>query len=81
MFTRQHYNIIAKDIREEFPMWNPMDATEKNDVMSQRTVLVNLALRLAYRFQEDNPNFDPCKFLDACSPDTDVYPLSELWEA
>jgi hypothetical protein len=42
--------------------------------------LVNLALSFAKRFKEDNPKFDPLKFLDACSPDPDIYPISELWE-
>jgi hypothetical protein len=38
-----------------------------------------MALVLAKRFEKDNPLFDPIAFLDACSPDVERYPLSELW--
>jgi hypothetical protein len=47
---------------------------------SARTVLALLALDAARRFKEDNPEFDHLKWLDQCSPDPTLYPLSELWE-
>lgn len=79
-FSAQHYNAIAKDIREELSRHvtqaSPPDARDLRAV----SALVDLALRLARRFVEDNPQFDPIKFLDACSPDVELYPLSELWE-
>jgi len=47
--------------------------------MLQSTTLVNLAIELAKRFTLDNDDFDPCIWLDRCSPDEELYPLSELW--
>jgi hypothetical protein len=82
-FSAQHYNAIAKDIREEFSehMAIPTGGEHTRSVdMSYRAALCNLAIRFAKRFQKDNERFDPLKFLDACSPNTDLYPLSELWE-
>ena len=86
-FSKQHYNAIAKDIREEFAscLSEYSNPTPYNKLSKLRRLyctdaLVKLALRFARRFQEDNEYFDPLKFLDACSPDTDLYPLSELWE-
>lgn len=89
-FTAMHYNAIAKEIREVFPtMWADSDPEptmsmarqQKHLAQVERATLTNFALNLAKRFKEDNPNFDPHRFLDACSPNTDLYPLSELWEA
>ena len=83
-FSAQHYNAIAKDIREEFPIdltpHEPAYHRMRQDNMERRTALVNLALRLAKRFEADNKRFEPLKFLDACSPDPAMYPLSELWQ-
>lgn len=75
IFTWMHYKAIAEEIRELYPI-------ELHDTfaIAERGVLTTLALNLAKRFAEDNPNFDPHRFLDACSPNTDLYPLSELWE-
>ncbi len=86
MFTRQHHNALAKEIREVFPTQEPSreDSTAGRKQIElnliERAVLTTLALNLAKRFQADNPRFDPLKFLDECSPNTDLYPLSELWE-
>lgn len=85
-FHVAHYNAIAKEIRGIFPAKEP----ERPDSVAgrkmhelnliERGILTILALNLCKRFQADNPAFDPIKFLDACSPNTDLYPLSELWE-
>jgi len=64
------WNLTAKAIREEYPT-----ATR-----SQRRVLEQLALRFARRFREDE-GFDPLRWLDQCSPNTELYPFSEMWEA
>lgn len=71
-----HYNLVSARIREQFPM------TRVNDdvTLAQRSILSRLAISFAVSFQKDNALFDPLKFLDACSPDTDLFPLSELWE-
>jgi hypothetical protein len=45
-----------------------------------RNALIELAVRFAIRFDKDNERFDPHKFLDACSPDAEQYPLSLLWD-
>lgn len=88
-----HYNAIALEIRELFPL-DPVDAflseheykIERDKNMIKRGVLSALALSMAVRFKADSDAaeeglaFNPIRFLDACSPDTDLYPLSELWE-
>lgn len=76
-----HFNAIANDIRDSFPMdWVGISWGEKVRNMHGRASLTLLALKLAERFQEANDTFDPLKFLDACSPNVELYPLSELWE-
>lgn len=85
-WTRQHFNAIAKEIRDVFPTREPenpnsMAGRRINELNTiESAILTTLALNLAKRFNRDNPNFDPHKFLDACSPDTTLYSLSELWE-
>jgi hypothetical protein len=85
-FSAQHYNAIAKDIREQFQFYGlganvtQLPKHEREILMARSATLCDLALRLARRFKKDNPSFDPLLFLDACSPDSDIYPLSELWE-
>lgn len=83
-----HFNALAKEIRELFPIGN--DGLEIPYNQIERTILSTLALNLAKRFQAEREevrasggqcyDFDPVRFLDACSPNTDLYPLSELWE-
>lgn len=127
-----HFNTIAKEIREQFPLdsdnedierptrngaaeheWTPCAdaaphsqhawqdefdgyvgtvwcpgksaaatrALRKAELLAERTALTRLALSFAHRFNDKNiPFFDPLRFLDACSPNTDLYPLSEMWE-
>lgn len=86
-----HYNALAKEIREGFhTYWTNgysygntqviKSRFDKQMSLARNGALTDLALRLAKRFAEDNPKFDPLKFLDACSPDKDLLPLSELWE-
>lgn len=80
-FHAMYYNFIAKRIREHFDVGR-VDDTPVNRVMSMtnRAVLADLAMDCARKFKEDNPSFDPLKFLDQCSPDVDMYPLSEMWD-
>lgn len=87
LFHQAHYNIIAAQIKNLFPIDDPDVRFSIGDYvgikvenMKYRAILCQLAVNLAKRFLEDNPDFDPLKFLDACSPNTDLYPLSELWE-
>lgn len=85
VWTKQHYNAIAKEIRELFPPYDAgyeqgWDNPRKRELMAKRAILTTLAISLATRFLEDNPNFSPLVFLAACSPDTSMFPLSELWE-
>lgn len=83
LFHRAHYNIIAARIRESFAA--NMDNVHDSDVtrlhlMTVRGVIADMAIEFAKTFQKDSPfNFDPIKFLEACSPDNDLYPLAELW--
>lgn len=74
-FTAKDHNFIAKRIREQ--NWHERDNSHIAHAM--RHSLTYLALDLAKHYWEDNDRFDPLKFLDACSPDPDQLPLSELW--
>jgi len=85
MFTQQHYYAVAKRFRENFPL-DLMPAGDlyierRHDLIVARGAIVGLALEFARYFETDNPKFDPLKFLEFCSPDNDVYPLTELWES
>ena len=71
-YHAKFYNFVAKRIRTQFPM-EPSCGRE-------RTIITTLALEFAVKFAEDNVQFDPLQFLDQCSPDPSVFPLSELWE-
>lgn len=88
-FSTQHYNAIAADVRAELTdataFYSPTFEHLTSSVAKDRRYyaidsLVKLALRFAKRFKDDNENFDPLLFLDACSSDADLYPLSELWD-
>lgn len=82
-FNAKDYNFVAKRLRENFPLEANEDASEHSRIknLTHRGAITQLALDFARRYKEDNPNFDPLKFLDQCSPDTDLYPLSELWQS
>lgn len=80
LFHTAHYNIIAKQFREALTPYFRGIYVDDSAGMSIRWALTNLAFSMAKRFKIDNELFDAPKFLDACSPDADVYPLSELWE-
>lgn len=77
MMTKQTYNFVAKRIREGFP--TNLENTDDLVEMISGTLCV-LALECAKGFLRDNPRFDAAKFLDACSPDPERYPISALWE-
>jgi hypothetical protein len=81
LFHRAHYNIIAAQLKTMAgELAGTDDPGENAMAFLAQVTLQEVALRLAKRFAEDNPNFDPLQFLDACSPDSDLYPYSELWE-
>lgn len=75
MMTKQTHNFVAKRIREDFPTDHDKDTI----TLVKRGTLVDLSLRCALGFLRDNPNFNPLKFLQACSPDPEVWPIQELW--
>jgi hypothetical protein len=77
-FDQRHYNSVAKIIREEFAAW---DARYRSiEKFAAFNVLSNIALDFAERFKKECEDFDHLKFLDQCSHNVDLYPLSELWE-
>ena len=78
-WTAYHYNAIAKEIREAFPL-DDKRASTRLPKSTARAYLTLLALSLAKRFDKDNPRFNPVRFLNACSPNVDIYPLGELWD-
>jgi hypothetical protein len=51
-----------------------------HDKMVARNEGVEIALNLARELADKSCNFNPLTFLDNCSPDSEHYPLSELWE-
>jgi len=71
MFHAGHYNVIAKQIQDKMAILN---------TIQERAILVDLALSMAKRFVMDNDEFDAVIFLDKCSYDPVLMPLSELWE-
>lgn len=82
-FDRRHYNALAKEIRELFPITSDFsegNVIVRHDEIVERATLSRLALNLAKRFKADNPRFDPVQFLSACSPNVELYPISEMWE-
>lgn len=72
--SRVQYNLVAKKLRDRFPARGNTDS-----IRLVRGVLIELAMEFAKSFQADNPEFDPILFLDQCSPNPDLYPISELW--
>jgi len=77
LFGAGHYNVIAKQFRQAYEPW--MNSDEIHSLEAWK-VLTDLALSMAVRFQADNEKFDPIRFLNACSPDVEKYPLGQLWE-
>jgi hypothetical protein len=81
LFHRGHHNILAKQIRQQYPsIILSTTETSKHYGLGRRAALEDLALSLAKRLKEDDQNFDPIKWLDQCSPDPELYPFSELWK-
>jgi hypothetical protein len=82
-FHAMHYNFTAKRLREAFDMSRMDDENGVTRViqMTNHAVLCDLAVSFAVAYAKDNPSFDPLKFLDACSPDVDLYPFSEAWDS
>lgn len=80
LFHQGHYFVVAKRIRNRFPHHYDTDPIVKIMNTFTRSILADVAIDFARWFAKDNPDFDPIKFLDMCSPNKDTYPLSELWE-
>jgi hypothetical protein len=80
IFGPQHWNAIAKDLREEYNFVCTKEHTNHDVILIRLRQIEHVALRFAMRFNIDSQDFDPLKWLDQCSPDTDMYPFSELWE-
>jgi len=76
------WNLVSKQIRQVFSDSESLigDGTMlRHEKMAERAVLSSLALAFAHRFMEDE-KFDPLVFLDNCSSNTELYPLSEMWD-
>lgn len=81
-FHKLHYNFVAKRLREEYDTTRDYPGNMSAVIqLAHNATLTDLAMSFARHFLKDNERFDPIKFLDACSPDTDLYPFSELWES
>ncbi len=57
--TKKEYELIARTIKSE-------TTTSSGSV---RLALANLTANLTFAFREDNPRFDPDKFIRACGFD------------
>lgn len=80
LFHRGHYNIIAAQFRDMIAETMGTDSPGENAMaILARVTLAEFCMRLAQRFEQDNPEFDALKFLEQCSPDNDSYPITELW--
>lgn len=86
LFHRAHYNIIASCIRKEFELaatgFESFEAASEQAKVyhAKAAAITDLAITFAHRFKRDNASFDPPSFLDQCSHNNDLYPISELWE-
>ena len=81
-FSAMHYNIIAgrfKKALEPLMSENGVDANQRQINRVASNAMIDLAISMAKRFAMDNSEFDPVRFLNACSPDEMHWPLSELW--
>lgn len=82
----QHYNAVAKEIRELWPERKDADTIENISAVVIRGTLATLALSFTVRFREDSDRssegliFDAEKFLNQCTPDPKAYPLHTLWK-
>ena len=66
------WNLTAKILREKHLEFRG------SKTKRERHAVEDVALAFAERFEQDE-GFDPLHFLDMCSSNTDLYPLSELW--
>ena len=57
-FTRRHYIAIAEVMASEFTQYEDF---------SRDMVWVGIVSGLSMMFQQDNPNFDKVKFIQACA--------------
>jgi hypothetical protein len=92
LFHRGHWEIVAGRFREALEPYmgagDPISLknTGRHEVgqmaraMAARVAIIKLATSFAVRFQIDSENFDPLIFLDRCSPNPEVYPISQLWD-
>lgn len=74
LFHAGHYEIIAARFREAFEpfvMGNNVNGENSREL----TALANLALSLTRRFELDNSDFDPVRFLSRCSPDPTTFQI------
>lgn len=76
MHDKHVQNMVAKVLREEWPVNHRNNAESRAAAYAH----VSIALNFAKRFAEEDDSFDAPAWLDRCTPDSDLYPLSELWE-
>ena len=68
-FSKTHYIIVAEVLKQRI-----------GEDAAVNSAVCDIAVDFARFFCMDNERFAPRKFLDACSPDPDHYPISELWD-
>lgn len=78
LFHRAHYNILAGQFRSAIT--DALNIGSNTLTLPMGKALYDLALNVAKRLKEDDPNFDAATWLDQCSPNSKALPLSELWD-
>jgi hypothetical protein len=71
---------LAQVIRDRLETNGSYMVGSGHDKMVARNEDIRLALNIARELADNSDNFNPLDFLDCCSPDPEIYPLSELWE-
>lgn len=82
-FSAKTYALVASVIRKRLEPLENIYVQYEDKLHKQqgaRNELYDTAIEFAAEFAKDNPMFDVARFLDACSPDPERFPISELWE-
>lgn len=83
LFHKGHSNILAKQFQLTIlEIDGSLEDTGTDKHLKHACIrsVCDVAVKIAYRLKEDDPEFDPVWFLNKCSPDVDIWPIGELWQ-
>jgi hypothetical protein len=75
--TDKELDKIAKVLRSNYPMHGSANIPP---YVQERRLIEDIACQIANELFPEKPGFDPLAFLDKCSPNTELYPFTEIWE-